>query len=369
MNNIKKHFGYINMTREFEETIQNNKKQMEELYEKIEELKKIIEYKNIEINLLNEKNNIYLNIIQKNNIKISENTKKEMQPKELFEKEELKINGNDVIENKNNNFESIKSDFKFTFDYSNKSNINNKEHNTDTPIPTPTISSDSDNTIHDRIRIIKNKIIKVLIISYFKNKYSKIKVHNEKQMPSDKTYGVSEEDMNSKNGNKIKKIRPERNKELPILDRFKVKFFTNEDLKDSEVLQFVGSEDCFLIEYQYKISDKINKKIDDITIDDVINFKIKYEGLRNTYTRRTEFKRLITRCRYLYEKHNKKLSMFKISLSHLKIMSEDDWDEWIIEFDKLVEDVSNKEKICHHKYKNGNICNKLNCKIKHKEYI
>lgn len=168
---------------------------------------------------------------------------------------------------------------------------------------------------------------------------------------------------------KPKRYQKQRDKSLPILDRFNVKVFKNEDLKDSEILQFVGSEDSFIVEYQYKISEKLNKKIENITIDDVIDFKIKYEGYRNIRTRRMELRYLITRSKILFETYGKKLCNFKISLYHLKIMNDEEWNEWLKEFDKLFNEIINKEKICNHKYKNNKECGKLNCKIKHKDNI
>jgi hypothetical protein len=382
MYNIKKRFGTIymnnNMTKEIEETILNDEKQMQKLYERIEELEKINNEKDIEIKLLKEQNKIYLNIIRKNNLDIEnkEEIFKSDKGPELLDfnkmKEALNKDVKSCIESGDDGIVSYKekeiNDLKINNNTSIDKNI--KETNSSINIPTPSISSDSNKFDLNNIKNIKKKIIKILIISYYKYKCEKImknKENNKNEISS--SNDMTEEQKNStKLNNSTKKIRAERDKSLPILDRFKVKVYNDEDLKNSEILQFVGSEDCFMIEFQYKIADKINKKVEEVTIDDVINFKIKYEGLRNTYTRRTEFRRLITRCKILYEKHEKKLCKFKISLSHLKIMSDDEWEEWLIEFNKLVEEVS-KEKLCKHKYKNGNICGKISCKIRHKPNI
>lgn len=78
---------------------------------------------------------------------------------------------------------------------------------------------------------------------------------------------------------------------------------------------------------------------------------------------------MITRCRDLFEKYGKGLCNFKISLYHLKIMSDDEWEEWFKEFDKLFNKINVNENICKYKYKNGNFCSKMNCKIKHKSTI
>lgn len=407
---MKKRFGFINMTvpKEVEETIINDGKQMKELYDKIEELKLelskkniIIKEKDIEIKLLKEKNeayevqiNTFKSLINDKNILDSGNiVQKDIiydsklgllnlnKAKEILKNSDLKLNDfkstveeeikNDVPDNNNvNNIDFIKSDFKFKFNYPENSKSNIKDKNIDTQIPTPSISNDSSNTDDGRIKMLKSKIIKVLIISYYKNKYIKLTKNKEKELNNKSDDSVNTENINN-NNNKIpiKKIRPERNRDLPILDRFKVKIIKNEDLKDSEILQFVGSEVCFLIEYQYKIAGKLNKNVENITLDDVIDFKIKYEGMRNLKSRRTEIKHLITRSKYLFEKYDKKLSRFKISLYHLKIMSDDEWNEWIKEFDKVLNEVINKEKTCTHAYKNNKICGKLNCKIKHKDNI
>lgn len=383
---MKKRFGLINMTvpKEVEETIINDGKQIKELYDIIEDLKTelskkyiIIKEKDIEIKLLKEKNEAYevqintfkslindKNILDSGNI-VQKDTIYDSKPsllnlnkaKEILKNSDLKLNEeeikNDVPDNnKVNNIDFIKSDFKFKFNYP-----ANSKSNIDTQIPTPSISNDSSNTDDGRI------------ISYYKNKYIKLTKNKEKELNNKSDESVYTENIDNNNKIPIKKIRPERNRDLPILDRFKVKIIKNEDLKDSEILQFVGSEDCFLIEYQYKIAEKLNKNVENITLDDVIDFKIKYEGMRNLSSRRTEIKHLITRSKYLFEKYGKKLSRFKISLYHLKIMSEDEWNEWINEFDKVLNEVINKEKTCTHAYKNNKICGKLNCKIKHKDNI
>lgn len=377
MYNIKKRFGTIyiknNMTKEIEETILNDEKQMQKLYERIEELERINNEKDIEIKLLKEQNQIYLNIIRKNNLDIDnkkENINFNKGPALLdFNKMKQALNKDIEKENKENNKtyinnnDYINSSFKEKeindLENKKKSFNENKDNNF---IPTPSTSSDSKKINYENISKIKNKIIKIVIISYYKYKCEKImKSRNEKNNEIKSTSVMTEP--------KKTKIRPERNKELPILDRFKVKVFREEDLKDSEILQFVGSEDCFLIEYQCKIAEKLNKKIENITIDDVIEFKIKYEGIRNISSRRTEIRHLITRSKYLFEKYGKKLCKFKISLYHLKIMSDDEWEEWLIEFDKLFNKINIDENICKHPYKSGNVCGKLNCKIKHKSTI
>lgn len=371
----------MTVSNEVEETVLSFEKQLEFLSDENDKLK--IKVKNLEeeIYLLKEQNAIYKKIINQNNLSINiekvngsdnpnldknlENNTNNIKNKDKV----IKIGGSDYpnhnkneniinkinINNYKNEIENIGHDFNYKDE--NKININ-------TSFLTPSNSNDK---IKDNNFLIRPKKVTIgdCLYVYYENNFNKQSSKNENNPSS----VVTDDKQVSENKTVSKKIRPERDKNLPILDRFKVKVFKDEDLKDSEVLQFVGSEDCFLIEYQYKIANKIHKKVDDITIDDVINFKIKYEGLRNTYTRRTELRRLITRCRDLFEKYGKRLCKFKITLYHLKIMSDDEWEEWVTEFDKLFNKINIDKNICKHQYKNGNICGKISCKIKHKSNI
>lgn len=411
---MKKRFGLINMaiSKEGEETVFSFEKQIEKLTDENDKLKSKVKNLEEENSLLKQQNEIYIDIIIKNKLSIEDikpiqrdnilpkpvpawkmldsdvGTVSETNSPDTENKIDEKIKlGNELNKNKKENVNCILCNGYVDLHNRNKGinkcdtclikseHNSDKYNNNDTQIPTPSNSSCS-NSIDvnydrilinkERLRIVVNKLILTIRIKKLLNKIEK-----EKQSNSNGNDGVETNSYPAYTEQEkvSKKIQKHRNKELPILERFTVKVYNDKDLKNSEVLQFVGSEDCFMIEYQYKIADKINKKIDEISIDDVIDFKIKYEGFRNTRTRRTELKHLITRCRDLFEKYGKGLGKFKISLYYLKIMSDDEWIEWLNEFDKLFNKVVNKEDICKHQYKNGKECGKLNCKIKHKDNI
>lgn len=382
MYKLKKRLGYINMNEEISkeilETIENDGEQMKLLYDEIEELKKIInkkdliiKEKHIEISMLKDKIKILDGIIEGfrtkyetnnektdiniNDINISKNKKNEGSRKTNLDRKSEILNHtihNDKIENN-----SYIKEYKINnFDLNTKC----KEENKNTPIPTPSTSNDSKHINYENIKNAKNKIIKILIINYYKYKCKKIiNLRNEKEnsivIPSQK------------------KVRKERDKSLPILERFGTKHIKDDDIKDSEILRFVGEEDCFNIEYQYLVANKIDKKQENISIDDVVDFKIKYENKRNTRTRRKEYRYLIKRCNYLFDKYDKNLGKFKISLYNLRTMSDDDWNEWKIAFDNLYKEVFKDSIKCDIILKSGRNkgkpCNRLNCKIKHKNDI
>lgn len=347
MNRIKR-FGTIylkDMTKEIEDTINNDENQMKKLYDRIEELEE-------ENRLLKQQNEMYLKIIEKNNIIINDK-------EENIKNNEYRFNRSKIIDMEKIKKAFDKIDIKEEKEEEDTYKIN-KEENNEFLLPTPSKSSETESShsvMTDEIglklnNINKQRYKKIMLLSFIYKNRNKVK-----------------NILNKNKQNKKPKVRVERDRSLPIMKRFKVKVYEDIDLRDSEILQFVSSEDCFMIEYQYKIAEKVNKNIENISIDDIIDFKIKYEGFRNISSRRTEIRHLITRSKYLFEKYGKKLSKFKISLNHLKIMNDEEWNEWKIEFDKLYNEICKNNMECKHVYRNNKKCGKINCKINHKDNI
>lgn len=351
MNRLKR-FGTIynnNMNKVIEETILNDTKQMEELYDEIEDLKKKLNKKDIEIKILKEKNeaqeiqiNTLKSIISNDKVNFSDSS-------------EI-INGSKHV---SINIDELKNKYDIE-------QINN------TNIPTPSISKDKSidyERVYKNKRIFKIAINKLILINRIRNFLEK------KQEEIDHKITKENKDENRKGleNSEPKKYQKHRDIKLSILDRFGTKPFNDNDLKNSEILQFVGEEDCFNIEYKYLVANKLNKNEENITIDDVVDFKIKYDGVRNTKTRRKEYRSIIKRCKYLFEKYNKNLGKFKISIYYLGIMSEDLWNEWKDAFDNLYKEVFKNSIECsatiQYGHNKGNKCSRFNCKIKHKDNI
>lgn len=313
MINIKKRFGIIDMKKEFEETILNNEKQMEELYEEVDKLNNIIKNKDIEIKLLNDKIEMLESIINKNEIK----------------KETITPSKN-IPENENNIAEK---------------EINKNSYNVYTQLPTPSISINKKDNINNYNKRPKKVTLNDCLYNYYKNN------DNNEECKSTPI---------------INKPKRHRDKSLPAIERYPVKIY---EKTNSELLQFVSEENKFKINYQYKISEKINKKIEEITIDEIIDYKIKCEGLKDNKDQRKRLKYKIERCKTLYEKYDEKLGRFKISLNYLSEMPEKSWNSWLLSFDKIVNDLYKQSIICEYKYKNNKFCGKYDCKIKHKPNI
>lgn len=352
--------------------------EIEMLREENIELSNIIINNGININNINVKSNknaynyyIFENYYKEKDIKILNYDIKINEPEEYIQ--EIKNNDNKIIYHCDECMKEL-SDTEVihigSYTYCIECNNNQKEweEENDTPLPTP--SSSSDNSIKEEI-VCKRFGCKRVVD---KNNSFDIcfECNNIGNDPVETNIKEKIENGSSAVETAPKKIQKSRNKELPILERFGTKYIKEEDIKDSEILRFVGEEDCFNIEYQYLVANKIDKNQENITIDDVVEFKIKYEKKRNTKTRRKEYRYLITRCNYLFEKYKKNLGKFKFSLYNISSMSDDDWNEYKEAFDILYREIFKDsiecDAIIKSGYNKGNKCNRLNCKI-HKDNI
>lgn len=232
-----------------------------------------------------------------------------------------------------------------------------EENNTNKFIPTPSISSDNSVNINyerflinkEKFKIIVNKIVlNIKIKKFLYNSSGKIKECHDTNIPISKP----------------KPIRKQRNKKLPAIERYPVTIY---DKTNSEILNFVSEENKFLIKFQYKIAEKLDKKIEEITIKDIIDFKIKCEGLNDNKDQRKRLKFKIERCKVLYEKYGEKLSRVRISLNYLSEMPEKIWFEWLQSLDNIINNLYIDSIKCDYKYKNNKICGRYDCKIKHRE--
>lgn len=341
---------------------------MEKLYEEIENLKNIIDRKNVEIKILKEeienlnlKNDIFKNVIKNNNINYDS------------EKDVNNLNighSDDLLSNKSSIFNVLNS-YEKKIKKLEKENITNNIKDVVKGFFNVSCLYNIVDTIiynNDKLSIMRvnyNDILKLTIKD--KYIYTNDNIKNIKlityNLPIDKN---SDNSCYYANNIKTKKIRRDRDNSLNAIERYPVKVY---EKTNSELLQFVSEENKFKIKYQYKIAEKLDKKIEDISINDIINFKIRYEGLKDNKDQRSRLKRKIERCKFLYETYGEKLGRFKISLNSLADMTENIWNEWKIEFDIKVNNLYKESIKCGHKYKNDKICNKYDCKINHKPNI
>lgn len=299
--------------KEMEETMLSDTHQMKKLYEQIEELKEIIKNKDIEINLLEDKISILEKIIDNNNTKNDDN---------------LNINKNDInIPKFMPAHKLIEEDEIFIND-----NYQRKEFNVkidDKPEDDEESSSDSENTNNEFILRPPKVNLNNCLYEYYKNK------ENEKTKP---------------NSGCEKRYRRDRDKTLPPIQRYPPKIYNYSNTKNTELFNFISSENKILIKFQSMIAEKI---IEDNVWEDIYQFKIINNELKDSSTAKKRFKYKILRSKILYDKYEEKLSKFEIYLSHLGEMSDNEWELWLKDFDKIFIDTYKDIEGCLYIYKTG----------------
>lgn len=375
MINLKR-FGTIylkDMTKEIEDTIISDETQMRRLYEKIEELERIIKQKDIENKILKEENEAYKIQIETFkklfNDKNKENDNREESDKLLnFDKYKKYINNKDNIEKINEEYK--KNNGPQLLDFNKMKKVLNNEIDENISIQ----SSD------DNLEKIKSdKIIKELNIKENLSNESKniddVNIFSNNICPNIDTNKNDEKENTSDSHlgeNNVKKFNKKDNKNIPILERFPINVYETIDLKFTEKIQnnkeikelfdLIRYENNYKIKYQYEIAVLHNKYENDITIDDIIEFKIKNEGLKSS--EKTRLKRKIERCKYLYEKYQNNLSRVGFQLYHIGYMNKKEWKLWIEELEKIMDKM---EPIpCQYIWKKGDKkgseCGMINCK-------
>lgn len=344
MNKLKR-FGTIysyNMNKVIEETILNDTKQMDELYEEIEDLKKIINNKDIIIKNINDENKIL-----KDKIEILEN-----------------------LINKNSTKEEIKTERLLDFNkYKETLNKGNNKKNILTPPKTPDNNSFKPKPAY-KLFEEENK-------ETFYNTKEDITNKNENNIEKDNNLNTKNKDkeedkINSDDNTKKYTLRAKNkfeDKTLPILERCNVIAYNynidNHKKKNNiELLDFIGSEHKVMIKFNSIISEKINTNDKEIW-NDIFKFKIE-NGELHSYNK-YYYKWKILRCKELYDKYGESLGKFRIYVNYFGKITPIEWNQYLIDFDKLYKDTIKEEDICKHKYKNEKLCNRVCCNINHKE--
>lgn len=388
MYNIKKRFGTIynkdNMTKdlpqEFEETVISFENQIENLTDENEKLKKINNKQELRIKeleeeniLLKQQNEMYKDIIEKEHINIKENLSNSNSVLN-----EINKSVSNITEN-SNNFKTTVEDI---------SEINeNKENNIDIKIynfenicniPLPPVTEEEEIILNPEENIESVKVIKEVqdeMGKFFEEHGLK---DNEDLINAIKTAKTIKEPMptpsnsNEKNKNTSRKEKHKfENKDLPILKRCNVVAYKFNSIKDSkkqqniEILDFIASEHKVMIRFNSAIAEKFD--VNDKKIwDDIFKFKIENGELLNN--NKTQFKYKVIRCKELYDLYGEDLSRFQIYVNYIGKLKPSEWKQFLEEFDKLFKETI-IGKPCSHKYKNGKICNRLDCKVKHKDNI
>lgn len=169
-----------------------------------------------------------------------------------------------------------------------------------------------------------------------------------------------------------------RNKGKPILTRFPIHIYniTDEDAKyDKDIknlLYFANMEDYIIMNHNSDIVDEI-EKLNKVSIDYLVEYRLKYEGKDVNKNTKLYMKRKIIRSKDLFKDYNKKLCRVRFSLSNLARMSDNDYKLWKNELNLIINNIEleNENEICSYIIKSGKRqglpCGKYNC-IRHKSH-
>lgn len=387
---MKKRFGLINMSisKEVEETIINDGEQINKLYEKIDNYKKIIEERDEEINLLKEQNKIYKEIISKKDKKINnKNNYKKLNEYHIntFLEDFNYINNNiiddyenvDVIvknkifnipfipahkmlekENKENKFNKFGSNIS-------KDNIKIKT------LPPKVTLNKCLFDYYNNIRIITKRyiypfqlLIKFKFVQYyniehygFNNKLIEYNYlpHSPPDTPKNKRKNVKKDNVGDADSRQFKLF-----KKTPIN-----KFV---GIDNNEVFKLIAGEYASDVRYQNLINSKIRNdkqmlEASDFYTQNDINLREK-----SLEKRKQRFQRKLSRCTELHEEFGEKLNIFEFNISGVTDMAIIDWPVWKNELKNKIDAEYGDIPICKDRYKKGKLkgmmCGKMECKLK-----
>jgi hypothetical protein len=346
------------MTKEFEETLLNDTKQMAELFEEIENYKDIIKNKDTDI----EKKDIEIKTLKDEN--------KLLKEKIIILKEVI---------NKNDNKNKFHKEFK-------QEPVDNNI--IESPLPNPEASNinaketkyiTKEDILKDIPEIpIKNEDNKTHLPNNFnsnekaKKNTNDTKMNNNIPTPSSSSENIKNNDDNIKNVNSTTTSRHKfSNKSLPILERCNVLAYkynkTLDKVKNKnelQILHFISSEHKLLISFNSSIAEQVSDNKD--LWEQIYKFKVENGELKDTSGNKTQFKYKVMRCKELYDKYGESLDRFQIYVNYLGRLTPVEWNKYLEEFDKLYRSI-NLENICQYKYKSGKNCGRIDCSVKHKE--
>jgi hypothetical protein len=128
----------------------------------------------------------------------------------------------------------------------------------------------------------------------------------------------------------------------------------------------VDSEHKVIVRFNSSIAEKADENDNELW-KEIIQHKVDNGLLSNSPSTKSNYKYQILRCKKLYDLYGENLSKFQIYVNYIGRMNGNEWDLFLEEFDKLYNSTINKDNLCKHEYKNGKMCNRLNCTVKHKE--
>lgn len=157
------------------------------------------------------------------------------------------------------------------------------------------------------------------------------------------------------------------NKNLSILERCNLKVYNYDNLEcnnnELNILNYISSENKILIRFNSIIAEKVNENL----WKKLYYFKVKNKELVDYPNNKKRFKYKYIRCKELYDKYGENLKRFSMSIYYLGILTQNEWNLFLSEFDKLYHDTFKDMEACQYKYNDNKICGIYDCNIKHQD--
>lgn len=317
---------------------------------------------------------LYQELVKENNRRIEEHRKDNLENKkiikeltEIIDKLNNKINKINTSESKNNinkiNIEEIKE-----YQILLKENEQLR------------LEKDTKNNKETNINIEQKYIDENIKLKKLEEDYKKQIEELKKGIKETKNKTNDTKDANNSNGiiEETRKKRDKRNKGKPILDRFPIHLYnvTDEDSKNDpdikNLLYFANMEEYIIMNHNSDIVDEVDK-INKVSIEFLVDYRLKYEGKNITNNSKMYMTRKILRSKDLFKDYKEKLLKVRFSLSNLSRMSNNDYIEWKNELHKILDNVEevNNYNVCGYIIKSGKRkglpCGKYNC-MRHKNH-
>jgi hypothetical protein len=204
----------------------------------------------------------------------------------------------------------------------------------------------------------------------FKEELDKLKLNHKEELKKakaeNKISGSSEKNHHGSS----------RDKSKPILERYTFKPFnitdkdTNNDEEVKKILEYANYEETFRAKFQSELVEKANNS--DKLINLIVLKRLEFEEKSKSDSSKTRMKNKIVRCAYLFNKYKDRLSRFRFYISHIEEMSQLNWNKWIVEIDKIVNEYFKDNEGCQFEYqrdsksrKAGEKCRWINCPYPH----
>lgn len=307
-------------------------------------------------------NNIDVNYIEENK-KLIYNLEKINERKEYYKAEYNKLieEFEDYKNNDNNErYMDVKEDFEYDIETDDKY-LSLKKENQDIKREMEKIKNEYEEKYKNYYSSIFETKLKEMEAK-FSNIYTKNDKPNTKEKPEIK------EKISTTRTNRKETHRFE-DKTIPILKRCGVTTIDSMNYqyndRSKEIIEFLFSEYKVKVKFNSIVTEKVYK-IDGDAWEDVYKFKVTNGDLKDNKENKKNFKYKFIRCKELYDLYGENLDKFRIYTNYIGKCTKKEWEEYLIEFDKLYKETYKNMNKCEHKFNNGKICGKYNCKINHR---